>query len=148
MHRLSSAFVLAYHGCDRAVGERLLAGTKFKRSENDYDWLGSGIYFWESNPQRGLDFACESAIRKGSKIREPYVVGAIVDLGACLDLTTANSIALVRIAYESVRADFEAAGQRLPSNSTDGLRRNSIAWFSIAYVCSRTYARSERPFKR
>jgi hypothetical protein len=38
-------------------------------------------------------------------------------------LTTANSIALVRIAYESVRADFEAAGQRLPSNSTDGLRR-------------------------
>jgi hypothetical protein len=123
VHRLSSAFVLAYHGCDRAVGERLLAGTKFKQSENDYDWLGSGIYFWESNPQRGLDFACESATRKGSKIREPYVVGAVVDLGACLDLTTANSIALVRIAYESVRADFEAAGQRLPSNSADGLRR-------------------------
>jgi hypothetical protein len=105
------------------VGERLLRGEKFKPSENDYDWLGSGIYFWENNPQRALDFAYEAMKRTGSKIREPFVVGAVVDLGACLDLTTATSITLVRIAYESLRADFEMAGEPLPTNSKDGLRR-------------------------
>ncbi len=39
--------VLAYHGCDAAVAERLLRGEPFRKSENDYDWLGAGVYFWE-----------------------------------------------------------------------------------------------------
>jgi hypothetical protein len=38
----------------------LLAGTAFKPSNNDYDWLGPGIYFWEANPLRGLEFAEEA----------------------------------------------------------------------------------------
>jgi hypothetical protein len=51
LHKLSSSFVLGYHGCDRAVAEKLIAGAPFITSENDYDWLGSGIYFWEANPR-------------------------------------------------------------------------------------------------
>jgi hypothetical protein len=61
LHRLASAFILGYHGCDRRVGERLLAGTAFKPSNNDYDWIGPGIYFWEANPLRGLEFAEEAS---------------------------------------------------------------------------------------
>lgn len=45
----ASAFVLGYHGCDRAVGEKVLANKEHLRaSDNDYDWLGTGIYFWET----------------------------------------------------------------------------------------------------
>jgi hypothetical protein len=39
--------VIAYHGCDADTAERLLRGEPFKKSQNDYDWLGSGIYFWD-----------------------------------------------------------------------------------------------------
>lgn len=39
--------VIAYHGCDVETAERLLSGEPFKPSQNDYDWLGEGIYFWE-----------------------------------------------------------------------------------------------------
>lgn len=39
--------VLAYHGCDVQVAERLLRGEQFKKSQNDHDWLGEGVYFWE-----------------------------------------------------------------------------------------------------
>lgn len=81
MHRLATSLILAYHGCDQTVAERLLAGEPFKRSQNDYDWLGWGIYFWEANPKRGLDFAAEAMKRPGSKIRTPAVVGAVVELG-------------------------------------------------------------------
>lgn len=123
MHRLSYGFVLGYHGCDKAVGEKLLYGTSFTSSENDYDWLGPGIYFWEANPIRGLEFAAEAGKRTGSKIREPFVVGAVIDLGACLDLTTAFGIEAVRRGYQSLRLSHSESGAPLPRNSADLLLR-------------------------
>ncbi|TWB32686.1 hypothetical protein [Nitrospirillum viridazoti] len=80
MHKLSYGFVLGYHGCSQAVAKALLAGAPFKQSENDYDWLGHGIYFWEANPKRGLAFAKEALKRKKSK-KHPAVVGASSTLG-------------------------------------------------------------------
>jgi hypothetical protein len=126
LHNLASSFVLGYHGCDRVVGERVLAGAELVPSANAYDWLGPGIYFWEANPRRGLEFIREKAARKGTRpaIKEPFVVGAVIDLGFCLDLTTSRGIEMVRIAYRSFVDSVEAAGGALPSNSTDLLRRN------------------------
>lgn len=75
---------MGFHGCDKATFERVLSGSPFLKSQNDYDWLGEGAYFWESNPQRGLEFAREKFIREGRK-GDVYVVGAVIDLGWCLD---------------------------------------------------------------
>lgn len=122
MHRLSASFILGYHGCDQAVADRLLAGVSFKKSQNDYDWLGWGIYFWEANPKRGLDFVTEALKRAGSKIKTPAVVGAVIDLGSCLDLMSAVGIEMVRAAYESLSETLDAAGQKLPKNR-DRFRR-------------------------
>jgi hypothetical protein len=122
LHRLSASFVLGYHGCDQTVAEKLLAGGSFKKSQNDYDWLGWGIYFWEANPKRGLDFARESMKRAGSKIKTPAVIGAVIDLGSCLDLLTAVGIDMVRTAYDSLAETLQAAGEELPQNR-DRLRR-------------------------
>jgi hypothetical protein len=124
VHRLTSAFILGYHGCDKEVGERLLAGTAFKPSDNDYDWLGPGIYFWEANPLRGLEFAEEASKRKGSSISNPFVLGSVIELGLCLDLTTSSGLEWVRIAYESLVDVTRAAALKLPSNGKDKLRRN------------------------
>jgi hypothetical protein len=122
LQRLSASFVLGYHGCDEAVAERLLGGEPFKKSQNDYDWLGWGAYFWEANPKRGLDFAREAMARPGSKIKRPTVIGAAIDLGNCLDLMSAVGIDMVRTAYESLSETFNAAGKPLPANA-DRLRR-------------------------
>jgi len=124
LHRLASAFILGYHGCDRRVGERLLAGTAFKPSNNDYDWLGPGIYFWEANPLRGLEFAEEASRRRTSNISKPFVIGAVIELGLCLDLTTSSGLDWVRIAHQSLVDVTRAAALDLPSNSRDELRRN------------------------
>jgi hypothetical protein len=127
MHTLTSAFILGYHGCDIGVAESLLSGDDFIPSENDYDWLGHGIYFWEANPKRGLEFARDVAVsgRLGTKIKAPAVVGAIIDLGLCLDLTTLAGVTEVKAAYgvyvELIRA---SASQVLPTNSKDKLRRS------------------------
>ena len=42
--------VIGFHGCDRSVVEKVI-------NTNDYDWLGSGIYFWENNEERAWQWA-------------------------------------------------------------------------------------------
>ncbi len=126
MHTLSTAFVLGYHGCDAAVAERVLHGEALKPSTNDYDWLGNGVYFWEANPRRGLEFAQELASRpKGSsQVTTPAVVGAIIDLGLCLDLTTSAGLDQVRSAYEfALELASSTTSGRLPENHSDRLRK-------------------------
>jgi len=56
--RFSLAPLLGYHGCEREVGEIVLAGKSILQpSANDYDWLGRGVYFWVDSYQRGYDWA-------------------------------------------------------------------------------------------
>lgn len=108
-HRHATSFVLGYHGTDKATGEAILAGERSMiRSENSYDWLGPGIYFWEADPVRALEWAEEWCGRKGRP--DPFVIGAVIDLGRCLDLVSRRSIAAVRAAYESLE-DMHRSGR-------------------------------------
>jgi hypothetical protein len=74
-------FVLGFHGCDKTIAERiLLHEVKMRSSDNDYDWLGPGIYFWENNPQRAVDYARmlkDFPNRSRKPIMEPASLGAI-----------------------------------------------------------------------
>lgn len=113
-------FVLAYHGCDREVGERLLAGRDDIRiSTNTYDWLGSGAYFWENNAERAQawsKFLAKNPRQEGPKIREPFVIGAIIDPGNCLDLAEKSSLNLVKKAYTTFAEAHIAGNSELPKN--------------------------------
>jgi hypothetical protein len=122
VHHLSTSFVLAYHGCDRDLGEGLLSGSEsFKPNNNDYDWLGPGVYFWESNPYRALEFASEK-LKRGEEVRHPFVVVAVIDLGLCLDLTTKDSLENLRDAHQSLLGTIPAGGP-LPINGPESWRR-------------------------
>ena len=125
MHRLSASFVLGYHGCTDAVAERLLSGAAFEKSENNFDWLGSGIYFWEANPRRGMEFAAEQMHRRNES-GHPTVVGAVIDLSFCLDLTTTAGIQQIQRGHKSLVSAATTAKTALPANDggTDRLRRH------------------------
>jgi hypothetical protein len=145
LHQLAASFVLGYHGCNHSTGERLLKGEAFRPSQNAYDWLGPGIYFWEANPKRGLQFAREAARRSNSKVAKPFVVGAVISMGHCLDLTTTAGVEWVRTAYEAL-AKFTAAGLReeFPQNKTDSLLR-PLDCAVIQMVHSIRKSRDEEP---
>ena len=39
--------VFGFHGCNKDTYEKVLYKHKdLKKSDNKYDWLGNGIYFW------------------------------------------------------------------------------------------------------
>ncbi len=124
MNRLASSFVLGYHGCDEDKADKFLKDhTTMNPSTNKYDWLGSGIYFWEGNPLRGLQWAEERSRDTGSTIKRPYVVGAVIDLGLCLDLTTSDAIKWIETAHVSLVDTFRIASMPLPKN-TKNLQNN------------------------
>jgi hypothetical protein len=53
-------------------------------------------------------------------ITEPFVVGAVIDLGFCLDLTTSEAAVKIKTAYDSLTETYAAAEDLLPTNK--GLR--------------------------
>ena len=78
----SPTHVQGFHGCDEEVKQKILSGKQvFKASDNKYDWLGKGIYFWESDPYRAQAWAKKSFGSKGA------VIGAKIRLGICFDLS-------------------------------------------------------------
>lgn len=57
--------VITFHGCDESVRDRVICGgERLLPSTNDYDWLGSGIYFWEQNYERARLWAEEQSARR------------------------------------------------------------------------------------
>ncbi|MCB6993008.1 hypothetical protein LI177_05855 [bacterium 210820-DFI.6.37] len=115
MERLYSKLpnlIFGFHGCDRSVAETVLyKNQELKTSINTYDWLGNGIYFWENSYSRALDWAKHSA-----KVEEPFVLGAIIDLGHCLNLTDFGSFEILKQGYRVLRYKSEINGVNLPKN--------------------------------
>jgi hypothetical protein len=106
--------VIAYHGCDAAVAGRVLAGEPFRPSENDYDWLGSGIYFWEYGHHRAVRFADFQKVHR--KVKRPAVVGAVVQLGNCFDLMDTKFTSHLHHGYEAFRKSL-TEGAPPPKNA-------------------------------
>jgi len=114
------SFVVGFHGCDISIRDKVvMEQLAMKMSENDYDWLGHGIYFWENNEERAFQFACEQVIR--NKISEPAVLGAFIDLGNCLDLLDSKYLNLLKnIGYPAANLFFENSGLPMPQNEPIG----------------------------
>lgn len=112
---MSNSFVLGYHGCDRSFGEDLLhQRTKFEPSTDETHWLGAGVYFWEGDPLRALEWAQSKKAR--GKCNDPFVVGAVIDLGRCLDLQLRDNLRLIKDVYESFAKERDELGLPLPTN--------------------------------
>lgn len=107
--------VIGYHGCDEAVVRELLAGGSFKPSINDYDWLGTGIYFWEWGLERAYEFANVQKER-GGKVTNPSAIGALIQLGNCLDLTDTRFTRDLAAFFPGWKQATLASGQPLPQN--------------------------------
>ena len=107
------ATIIAYHGCERSLALDIVAGKKsLNSSNNEYDWLGHGIYFWENDAQRALEWA------RKRKCKKPFIVGAVIRCKEILDLSNRDSIDLVKSAYSELLALTKKHDIAMPSNSS------------------------------
>ena len=135
------SFVLGFHGCEKQVALDIL-NTPDKHldfSDNEEDWLGPGIYFWEGSVRRAWEWALGKQ-RRGS-IRHPYVLGAVIDLKRCFDLFDRAASDELKVAHQTLVDSYNNAKQAIPINGGRGkdkpARRLDCAVFkSLHYMRS------------
>jgi hypothetical protein len=118
-------FVIGFHGCDKSVAKCVVArkDPHLIFSKNKYDWLGSGVYFWEQNYQRAIDWAKDPKNIhpiNSKPIKAPAAIGAIIDLGKCLNLLDGKSIEVVKRTHELTMDLFNTAKNTTPKNTKKG----------------------------
>lgn len=116
LYEYQPSFILGFHGCDREVGMRILSTPEehLKKSEKKYDWLGHGTYFWEGNVSRALEWARDR--KKSGTIKEPFVLGAIIDLRCCLDLFDRSAALQLAKAHEVLATTLRISELPIPKN--------------------------------
>lgn len=117
LYQRQPSFVLGFHGTDRAVVNDAVSRKikHLKKSEDTTEWLGHGVYFWENDPARAIEWAKNGKTR--GSITTPDAVGAVIDLGFCLDLTTMTGLKEVADAYATLHDTYLLAGMALPQNT-------------------------------
>ena len=122
MYSRKSGYIIGFHGCDEIVRNRVVSekGEILKPSENRYDWLGNGIYFWENNYERAFQFAKDLKENppkgKENTIITPSVLGVVLDLGICLDLLNTKYLELLKVGYEHLKETHDKNNTVLPRN--------------------------------
>ena len=130
MYAQLPSLVLGFHGCDQSVADEMIAsGEKHLiRSENDYDWLGSGLYFWENSYERALEFAQEmrgKTRKSGKVITHPAVIGAVINTGHCFNLLDRGAVSLLKERYEFIRAVMVFGDVEMPKNTNHPKQKDS-----------------------
>jgi hypothetical protein len=150
-----ASWLLAYHGCDRKIGEEILSGRReLAPSRNDYDWLGTGAYFWQNSFSRAAewaDFMASSRMPAGRRLKAPFVIGAIIDPGNCLDLSEAGCLNVLRAAHGRFTKTVEASGWGMPRNeaassSDRDLVKRKLDCAVINFLHEDRESRKEDPF--
>lgn len=82
--------VRGYHGTTLAVASAIVSRQAvFEPSRTDSDhWLGYGVYFWEENLTRAVQWAYGRVweLARRGIVEQPAVIAADIDLTDCLDL--------------------------------------------------------------
>lgn len=94
----------AYHGTDIDTAEKVAAEQKFIPSNGNDDYLGCGVYFFESSKWHAKDWA----IKKGKKLgfTEYAVLNSRINLGRCLDLNNMDH----RNYVKDIASEFKRRG--------------------------------------
>ncbi len=108
------ATVLGYHGCHKNFSDGVRSGrislAQWKPSQNTYDWLGDGIYFWEASRTRAEQWAGEQLGDQAD------VLEVEIDLGQCLNLLESTYHDAIRATYQNLRTVYRSQGWTLPKN--------------------------------
>ncbi|MBO7638346.1 MAG: hypothetical protein J6S91_05155 [Treponema sp.] len=131
MYTVKDNLIFGFHGCDELLCNKLVNGDlHLDYSDNPYDWLGKGMYFWENDPERALLWAENSKKHPQNKkqvIKKPAVVGAVICLGKCLDFMEISNIQKLKAIYD----ELTALGIDLPENTGRDFYKRNLDCFLI-----------------
>jgi hypothetical protein len=123
-------WVYGYHGTsmERAVA---IVEAGFKPSNNEYDWLGRGIYFWQDAPKRAWQWA------QSNHPDNPAVVKSRLRLDrSCLDLLDIGYSPLLKTMYNGFITSYAQQNLTLPQQNPDRSKAHRLDCLFFNYVVS------------
>ncbi len=143
--------VIGFHGCDKKVFDKILYEHQpFRPSTNDYDWLGHGMYFWEQNLERAWEWAKSGQTNPKLHIETPAVIGAVIDLGFCLNLLDSSNIQLLKNQYKIFEVEMLIAEKPIRKNKNIGTNEDLLLRYLDCAVIEDLHAErqltGEQPF--
>lgn len=118
--------VIGYHGTSAERATKIMR-EGFKASVNPYDWIGTGVYFFEEN----LAYAKEWAGRLYKD--KAAVIGAAIDLTGVLDLTENAALRSLKQTAQNLQKIFGEIRMPMPKN--DGPKKRYFDKFLIDLYC-------------
>ncbi len=107
--------LIGFHGCDLDIRNKLVNNPDYiEISKKPYDWLGHGMYFWENNYTRAMQWAEDKAAK--GKIKTPVVLGAVLQLGHCCDFLDSKFTKMIGQYYEAMSVEYNVMLKDLPTN--------------------------------
>jgi hypothetical protein len=128
--------ILGYHGAKAGEAADFARGVlvgdvqieEWRPSENEFDWLGHGIYFWEHSPERARRWAADDGV----------VIGAVIQLGRCLDLTDLRCTQLLTSSFPNLEEYYREREWALPENTGRELKSRKLDCTAINYLVDST----------
>lgn len=115
MYSTRPNLILGFHGCEKSEQEKLISDpSSIKKSNKSFDWLGHGMYFWENNPERAMLWAMQK--KEVGNLKEPAVLGAVIDLERCFDLLDSKNIDLLKNCFDLFKSESEKLDKPIPVN--------------------------------
>src|ERR1700677_4299375 len=110
--------VVGYRGTKRSTALKVVSGEiSMVRSENEYDWLGSGVYYWEYAPKQAWAWAeRKRKNEKWPKDEDVAVIASMIRLGFCFDLLDPDNILEIKLCYHEYMRFCEWLGQEPRKN--------------------------------
>jgi hypothetical protein len=117
--------IYGYHGTSREAANRIIQ-QGFRESTNDYDWLGTGVYFFQDAPMRAPAWATELYPD------DPAVIRSLIRLENCIDLLDLNWFPLIRNVYNAFVDNLRTSNLPLPRQnpSRSKAHRLDCAYFN------------------
>jgi hypothetical protein len=119
--------ILGYHGTSQERAAAILS-TGFRASDNDYDWLGTGIYFFQDAPLRAKQWAI------GQHLSNPAVICSRVCLDNCIDLFDIGWQPLLKNVYNAFVEQYRDTDRLLPQQNPERSKAHRLdcAFFNFA----------------
>lgn len=119
--------VYGYHGTSQTKAVSIIKHG-FLPSDNDYDWLGTGIYFFQDAPIRAKQWAIEQ------HPNEPAVICSLIHLENCIDLFDVKWFPLLKNVYNLFEEQYRLSDRPLPRQnpSRSKAHRLDCAFFNYA----------------
>jgi hypothetical protein len=118
----SKPLVYGYHGTSRNNANRILS-QGFQFSENRYDWIGRGIYFFQDAEQRAWEWA-------EHRHANPAVLGALIELSNFIDLLDIGGFQLISEAYHLLIEEYIQIERPPPNQNPESGAR----WLDYAVI--------------